>query len=203
MLRIIGGENRGRKLFSLKGLHLRPTGDRVREALFDVLQQRIRDTRVLELFAGSGAVGLEALSRGACYVTFVERDAHTCRLIERNIAGLGYQDHAEVRNLDAFKALAKIEPEDGVFDMVFIDPPYELFHTPSRRARILSLLEDLGEAPWFEEGGLVILQHTRELTLPERQGPLYLVKQKRYGRTGLAFYERDTGQSRTEGANLG
>lgn len=199
MLRIIGGQKRGRKLASFKGMDFRPTADRVREALFDVLQDSIRGKRVLELFAGTGAVGLEALSRGARAATFVERDRRTCRLIKKNIASLGYQEQAEICNLDAFKFPRRVASEDGCFDMVFIDPPYDFFRSRGHELRIMALLEDLGEADWLRDEAMVILQHPREVVPSDRLGNLRLVKQKAYGRTRLAFYQRVF----SEGAELG
>jgi 16S rRNA (guanine(966)-N(2))-methyltransferase RsmD len=199
MLRIIGGEKRGRKLASFRDADFRPTADRVREALFDVLQDSVRGKWVLELFAGTGAVGLEALSRGARGATFVERDRRVCRLISKNVASLGYQDRAGVCHLDAFKFPGRAAPEDGRFDLVFIDPPYDFFRSREHQRRITALLEDLGEADCLEDQVVVILQHPREVAAVARSGNLCLVKQKRYGRTGLAFYQR---RSR-EGAEIG
>jgi len=190
MLRIIAGDRRGHKLFSLKGQHLRPTADRVREALFNVLQDSIKGKHVLELFAGTGAVGLEALSRGASLATFVERDKRVCRLIDRNIAHLGYKDRTEVWHLNVFRFLSKIELEDRQFDIVFIDPPYDFFRSPGHRQRIVGLLRDLGDAPWLDDEGMVVLQHSQQFSSPDGLGRLELVKEKRYGRSVLAYYRR-------------
>jgi 16S rRNA (guanine966-N2)-methyltransferase len=123
-LRIIGGRHRGRKLRFPAGVDIRPTPDRVRETLFNWLQQRVADARVLDLFAGSGALGLEALSRGAAQVTFIERDRSAAAAIE-SLAEEWQEGAASVVCADALAWLAQEPLETAPFDIVFLDPPYD------------------------------------------------------------------------------
>jgi 16S rRNA (guanine966-N2)-methyltransferase len=124
VLRIIGGRHRGRKLQFPDGIDIRPTPDRVRETLFNWLQQRIANARVLDLFAGSGALGLEALSRGAAHVTFVERDRRAAQAIEA-VAREWQESGASVVCADVASWLARPHSSEAPFDIVFLDPPYD------------------------------------------------------------------------------
>jgi 16S rRNA (guanine966-N2)-methyltransferase len=122
-VRIVAGEYRGRTLKAPPGTSTRPTADRVREALFSILGS-VEGARVLDLYAGSGAVGIEALSRGAAHATFVERDRRAASVIEHNVASVGAGDRATVLIRDALAWLAAREGKDA-FDLVLIDPPYD------------------------------------------------------------------------------
>jgi len=124
VLRIIGGRHRGRKLQFPDGVEIRPTPDRVRETLFNWLQPRIAAARVLDLFAGSGALGLEALSRGAAHVSFVERDRRAAAAIEA-LAGQWKESAASITCADAQDWIARSHGTETRFDIVFIDPPYD------------------------------------------------------------------------------
>src|SRR4051812_36816886 len=123
-MRIVGGDARGRTLRSVPGKTTRPTADRVRQSLFDVLGQRVDGLGVLDLYAGTGALGLEALSRGASRAVFVESDARACGVIYGNIADLEYEDRAHVLRDELPGAFGKLRGE--TFDLVFSDPPYAL-----------------------------------------------------------------------------
>lgn len=122
-MRIVGGTLRGRPLRAPRGLDIRPTADRVREAWFNILGPRLPGARVLDLFAGSGALGLEALSRGAAAVTFVERHPAALRALSANVRGLGMEDHATVRRQDALALVATLDAR--AFDIALADPPYQ------------------------------------------------------------------------------
>ncbi|OLD98572.1 MAG: 16S rRNA (guanine(966)-N(2))-methyltransferase RsmD [Candidatus Rokubacteria bacterium 13_1_20CM_4_68_9] len=124
-MRILAGELKGRRLTTPRGAVTRPTADQVRIALMDTLAPRLPGARVLDLFAGAGGVGLEALSRGAVHTTFVERDRHAVAALRDNIASLGVQDRARVLGEDVARALDRLVREGATFDVVFLDPPYE------------------------------------------------------------------------------
>lgn len=124
MLRIIGGEKRGARLFTPEGLDTRPLRDRVREALFNILQGRLAGRHVLDVFGGTGAVGLEAVSRGAASALFIEANPVAGRVIARNIQKLGYESRTRLVLGDAPQCLRKVEPPPGGFDFVFLMPPY-------------------------------------------------------------------------------
>src|SRR6266550_3188827 len=126
-MRIIAGSRKGARIFAPKGSETRPTGDRVREAAFNLIGPgRVEDATVLDLFAGSGAMGLEALSRGAAHATFVESDREACRAINRNLDKLGLDD-ATVLCQDALTALRADERAGTRYDLVLLDPPYRRF----------------------------------------------------------------------------
>src|SRR5574342_1279621 len=123
-MRVIGGIHGGRRLRTVSGLSVRPTSDRLRETLFNVLAPRIAGSRFLDICAGSGAVGIEALSRGASRATFIERSRRSCAVIEANLNSLDIADQASLINRDALTALKRLEREASEFDLAFFDPPY-------------------------------------------------------------------------------
>lgn len=135
-MRIIAGTYGGRRLVAPKGLIARPTQDRVREAWFSILGAEVRGARVLDLFAGSGALGLEALSRGAVSADFVEKARHSLEALEKNIATLGVGDAAKVVKGDALKFAEGLTP--GAYDIVFADPPYDL----GAGSRLIAMFRD-------------------------------------------------------------
>lgn len=187
-MRITGGSARGRKLAAPKSDLIRPTCDRVREALFNILGERIKDARVLDLFAGTGAVGAEALSRGAAFALFVDHSLDAGRLIEANLRTCFGQPSAAFVRLDLAHPwnprllLAKLEPE-ARFDLVFMDPPYQrqlADHT-------LRLIE---QADILAAKALVVAEEHRRVDLPPAIGDLSLEDHRRYGESGLWFYQR-------------
>ncbi len=122
-MRIIGGDNRGRRLACPRGVATRPTSDRVKEAIFSILRDRIQDAVVLDLYAGTGALGLEALSRGAARAVFVERSAQAVQALRKNIQACGFEDRAQAVRASVLPYLRSARLPDRV-DLVFIDPPY-------------------------------------------------------------------------------
>src|SRR5262245_43519940 len=153
-MRVIGGQDRGRRLRAPRGLATRPTADRVRVTLFDVLGPAIAGARVLDLFAGTGAVGIEALSRGAARVVFVEKDQAALRALRANLAALGAsRAAARVMAGDVLRVLADLAPHEEPFDLVFIDPPY----TTSLAGRALAAL---AAACVCRPGSEVVVQHS-------------------------------------------
>jgi 16S rRNA (guanine(966)-N(2))-methyltransferase RsmD len=181
-MRIIAGEAKGRRLRSLKGQALRPTSDRVRETLFAILGERVTGARFLDLFAGAGAVGLEALSRGASEAVFVESHRAAARVIEENAALCGFAARARVLVMPVGRALPRLARAGERFEIIFLDPPYgsgEAAATLERMARRPGLVA---------AGGLVICQRSRSQEMPERAGALTRMRQERFGETMLDFY---------------
>ena len=178
-MRIIAGALKGRKLTSPRWPGLRPTSDRLRETLFDILGARVTGAIVLDLYAGTGAVGIEALSRGASHVTFVERDPRALGLIAENLArcgvGSGYAIiRADAERLDAARLT-------GLFDLIVVDPPYAEGHQEAI----------LAAAAWrLDPGGLVVLEHARRRPAPRSAGPLACTRRVVAGDSALAFYAR-------------
>ena len=171
-MRVVAGAFKGRRLHAPKGTGTRPTADRVREALFSILGD-VSGARVLDLYAGSGALGIEALSRGAASALFVERDRRALAALRRNLDALGAD--AEVRSQDALRFIA--QPE-GVFDLVFCDPPYD------EASRVAVALSETLPAMLEDDARIVTESDKRNpLTLP-----LPLVVERTYGHTRIAIH---------------
>jgi 16S rRNA (guanine(966)-N(2))-methyltransferase RsmD len=181
MLRVIGGSAKGRRLTTLRTLALRPTPDRVREALFNILGTQIEAASVLDLFAGSGAVGLEALSRGARQAMFVEAHEPACRLIEHNLQLCGLHERAILRCGDVLKVLPTLKVQGQTFDLIFLDPPY-------REALLEQTLRELGDGRLLGGDGLVVAEHFFKRLVGERHGRLCRVRTARFGDVALSFY---------------
>jgi 16S rRNA (guanine966-N2)-methyltransferase len=180
-VRIIAGSRKGARIFAPKGLDTRPTADRVREAAYNLLGPgAAEDAKVLDLFAGSGAMGLEALSRGAAHTTFVENDREACRTIVRNLDKLGFDD-ATVLCQDALTALRADARQGTRYDLVLLDPPYKRFSS-LQKPMIRHLPEIL--AP----GGTLLVE-----TAAEEEPDLPLAKRttRRYGSARLTLFDAE------------
>lgn len=185
-MRVIAGKFRSRSLKSLKGLALRPTSDRLRETLFNVLAERVADARFVDAFAGTGAVGIEALSRGAREVIFIENHVPAVALIRKNLQALGIQSLGSVLALDTLRGLQRLVANppaaSSLVDIVYLDPPYAAAQDYRR------VLTFLGAAPFLAEGSLVIAEHRSSVKLPETFGNLSRVRVLRQGDATLSFY---------------
>ena len=180
-MRIIAGLFKGRRLVTPKGDTTRPTADQVRIALMDTLMPRLPDARVLDLFAGAGGVGLEALSRGAAEVVFVERDARAVAALRENVAALGVAAAARVKRGDVLRELEGLYRTGERFDVVFLDPPYD-------GGLVATTLETLGGGGLLLAEGWVIAQHFTKRAPAERVGSLFAFRTRRFGETTLTFY---------------
>jgi 16S rRNA (guanine966-N2)-methyltransferase len=181
-MRVIAGKYRSRLLKGPGALPLRPTSDRLRETLFNVLGPSIEDSLFIDLFAGTGAVGIEAVSRGAREVLFVESNAKAARLIRENLETLNIRAGAELLEADALRALEKITTRRMVADFVFLDPPYE------KNDAYLQVLEFLDASHLIAPQGIVIVEHFRKAELPERFERLECTRQLEQGDAVLSFY---------------
>lgn len=187
-MRISGGTAKGRKICSPKGAKdsIRPTSDRVREALFSILGEKVRGARVLDLFAGTGSLGLEALSRGAASALFVDLSPQALELIRTNLHHCFDTGQAELFRLDlgrstGFTTLARRLTPGSRFDLVFLDPPYE----KKLAEQALTMVETNAlVAP----GGIVIAEERWKVVLPDTVGGLHLYLHRRYGETGIWLY---------------
>jgi len=183
-LRIIAGRSKGRILESIKGRNTRPTSDKVKGAIFNIVQSRIPDSIVLDLFAGTGNLGLEALSRGASKAVFIDKDINAIRTIRKNCDNLGYQDQAEINRNDAARGLTELAKRDILFDIVFMDPPYgKDYEEP--------LLQLINETNILHNDGIVIIEHDFKTALPERKAGLCRYDFRKYGGTGVSFYRKE------------
>ena len=176
-VRVSGGELRGFQLAEPGGARLRPTSALVREAVFNVLGGRVEGAAALDLFAGTGALGIEALSRGAARAVFVENHRGAARAIVQSLARAGLAERGTVVRGALPGALASLE---GTFDLIFLDPPYD----SERAAPTLA-----GAAPLLAAGGAVVHEHRSRYNPPERPPGLALVERRVYGDTAVAFYE--------------
>jgi 16S rRNA (guanine(966)-N(2))-methyltransferase RsmD len=184
-MRIIGGHDRGRRLRAPRGLGTRPTADRVRVSLFDVLGPAIAGARVLDLFAGTGAVGIEALSRGAARAVFVEKDHAALRALRANLAALGAsRAAARVMAGDVLRVVTELAAHEEPFDFVFVDPPY----ATGLAGRTLAALVATRVC---RPGGEVIIQHSTRDILPAVDGFTEHRRGRRFGDTALTFLKAE------------
>jgi len=181
-LRVITGTARGRKLKAPRGMETRPTSDRIKEALFNIIGSRIIDIKFLDLYAGTGAIGIEAISRGAKKAVFVDNNPHAVKIIKENLELTGLLDGAAVLTSDASKALEILKSEGYVFDIIFIDPPY-------RKVLVKPSLEKLDYCKLIVLGGLVIAESSKTDVMPDEVGHLKRFRQEKYGDTVLTFYQ--------------
>jgi 16S rRNA (guanine(966)-N(2))-methyltransferase RsmD len=185
-MRVIAGTHRSRVLKGLKGLALRPTSDKLRETLFNVLGSNVAGSRFIDLFAGTGAIGIEALSRGAAEVVFVENHPPAAALIRRNLESLDIRFGATVLAVDALRGLEKLASREKTsstgYDFVFLDPPY------AAAKDYVRVLEFLGSANLLAPGGMVIAEHRRSFDLPEEAGALRRYRVLKQGDAALSFY---------------
>ncbi len=176
-MRVTGGTGRGRRLKAPAGSRVRPTSDKVKQALFNILGDRVADASFLDLFAGAGGIGIEALSRGAGRVVFVDASRSSLDLVNQNIGQTGFEErsHAVLAKVESF-----LKKPSGPYDIVFLDPPYEEEMRP--------LLELVAGSGILKPGSIVIAEHFKKQTSPAGAGGLTLYREAKYGDTVLAFY---------------
>ena len=175
-MRIITGAARGRRLITLEGEAVRPTPERVKEGLFSRLQFRLEGRRVLDLFAGSGQMGLEALSRGAGEAVFVDSSKASIEVVQKNIVSTGLSQGARVHHMDS---LLFLQRKQKPFDIAFLDPPY--------RTGLLQQALPL-TAALMNDGGLIIAEHPQDEEVPEAAGDFVRGREYRYGKILLTVY---------------
>ena len=178
-MRVISGTARGRRLREPKDYSVRPTTDKVKESIFNIVQFDIEGRRVLDLFAGSGQLGIEALSRGAAYCVFVDKAADSLRLVRENLKITGVADRARVTAGDSLAYLAGAEK----FDLIFLDPPYDT-DLLKNAIRLINKFDIL------KENGIMICESRREQTLPAVSEPYSMLKEYAYGKIKLTTYYR-------------
>lgn len=181
-MRIIGGNFKGRRLKTPKRSTTRPTPDKVREALFNIIRDKVIDCIFVDLFAGSGAVGLEALSRGAKFAIFIEKNFYVCKIIKQNLKTLGIPDNKSLVICDdSISGLKKLEKKGYDFDIIFIDPPYY-------EKQIEPCLNFMRSGNLLTPSSIIILQYPKD-DIVDING-FTKIKEKRYGRNMLSFITR-------------
>jgi 16S rRNA (guanine966-N2)-methyltransferase len=177
-MRVTGGTGRGRRLKTPAGDRVRPTSDKVKQALFNILGERVIDALFLDLFAGAGSIGIEALSRGAAHVVFVDGSHDSLTVVKHNIERTGFEERSQAV---LSKAESFLKKPSGPYDVVYLDPPYE--------NEILPLLEQIAEAGMLKPDAIVITEHFKKRPSPASAGDLMLYREAKYGDTVLAFYK--------------
>jgi 16S rRNA (guanine(966)-N(2))-methyltransferase RsmD len=181
-LRVISGTLKGKKLFSVKGRSLRPTSDRVRESVFDILQGIIEGRRVLDLFAGTGAMGIEALSRGALAAVFIENHPSSLDALRRNLAACRLEGASEILAKEAEEGLRFLAGRGGNFEFIFLDPPYG-------KGLARETVNKLAESTILKPETLIVAEHS-PAEVVEGIFPLERVDFRRYGSTRISFFRK-------------
>lgn len=179
-MRVITGTARGRKLITLEGDDVRPTTDKVKEALFSIIQFEIEGRRVLDLFAGSGQLGIEALSRGAKNAVFVDSSKKSVEVVRQNLEATGFSKSAVVLNTDS---LAFLRTRAEKYDIAFLDPPY-------RTGLLQKALESVPSV--MSESGIIVAECPTDEQFPENAGDFLKQKEYKYGKIKLALYRKET-----------
>jgi len=182
-LRVIAGEFRGRKLDSIEGNDIRPTSDRVKESLFNILGASVIDSIFLDLFGGAGGIGIEALSRGAKHVVFADNSLKSIKVLQENLNHLNINDNIEVLHKEYNAAITQFYKGNKQFDIIFIDPPYSV-------GIAQNALELIDKYSIMSLSGCIIVEHDLKDTMPQEVGKLYQYRTKKYGNTVLSFYTK-------------
>ena len=180
-MRVVAGEYGGRRLKAVPGMKTRPTTDKVKEAMFNIIGPYLEGGQVLDLFAGSGGISIEAVSRGADHATLVDRQYQAIKTIHENLSVTKEEDKFTVLKGDAYKMLNKLAKQEQGFDYVFLDPPY-------KKQQILELMEQLKKLGLLNTDALIICETDQVADLPEELADFELIKKADYGITELTFY---------------
>ncbi|MDY7010566.1 MAG: 16S rRNA (guanine(966)-N(2))-methyltransferase RsmD [Planctomycetota bacterium] len=197
-MRIIAGQHKGRRLLPPKSMTTRPITSRVKAALFNIIGDAVADAVVADLFSGTGSMGLEALSRGAKFCFFAERDRQALDRLKRNIKAMDQTDRCRVWRGDILRYLRRwLEEANEPIDLAFVDPPYALSERWRWGQAVEKLFAPLGAK--MDDEGLVVFRCRRNISLPDTLGPLSVLEKRDYGKMSLVFMEkisRDAGNAR-------
>lgn len=179
-MRIVGGNFKGKKLYSITGRKIRPTADRLRESIFNILSTQVQGSNVLDLFSGTGALGIEALSRGARRVVFVEKSQIALSVIRRNVRACALEKRVKIISWDIEKNLNCIESDTPAFDLVFMDPPYN-------RSIIPTALLNLHKSRSVKKAACIIVEHSILEPILENHAAFIISDQRKYGKSLVTF----------------
>ncbi|WP_200760811.1 16S rRNA (guanine(966)-N(2))-methyltransferase RsmD [Effusibacillus dendaii] len=185
-MRVIAGDLKGRRLAAVPGRSTRPTTDKVKESVFNIIGPYFDGGSVLDLFAGTGGLGIEALSRGMEQAVFIDQDPKALQVVRRNIEACQLSDRVEIHRSDARRSLSWLSQKGCSFDLVFLDPPYHLTIIPE-------LVRGLAERRLLKEGALLVAEHSASSELPEEIDAMHRWKFVTYGDTSISFYQKGTG----------
>jgi len=186
-MRITGGQKRGTKLKAPKGLSVRPAPDRVRIALFNILGPRVEEARVLDLYAGTGSLGLEALSRGAAFVVFVDASGRSLHFAHENLVHIGFEKRARLVRARAERFVEAGLSKDEPFDIAFLDPPFKLAQRVTADSPMFALVERIADAGLVSRGGRVIIRFPKDAEVVEEWPSFELVTRRHYGASGVVI----------------
>jgi 16S rRNA (guanine(966)-N(2))-methyltransferase RsmD len=179
-MRIISGISKGKKLRTLRGQAIRPTSDRVKESIFNILGQEVEGKHVLDLFAGTGNLGIEALSRGAVRAVFVEKEKLAIDLIKKNLSHCGFDDRSRIITGAVERAIRLLRRKGEVFDLIFMDPPYQ-------KGLVQKTLDILHTQPLYHEDSILVIEHDRREPLSESMEEWVLVRKRQFRDTVVSF----------------
>lgn len=181
-MRVIGGSLKRRKLMSVPGMDTRPTSDRLRETIFNIISFKLQEAVVLDLFAGTGALGIEAVSRGASKVFFVEKNRSALNVIKSNVSSCGIEDISILIQYDIVKDLHCLDRYKELFDLVLMDPPYS-------KNTLIPTLTNLGKSGVLKKNATIVVEHSKLEKIPENITGFSLEDQRKYGKTSVSFLE--------------
>jgi 16S rRNA (guanine966-N2)-methyltransferase len=182
-MRVVSGECKGRPLKAVPGSSTRPTTDKVKESIFNIIGPYFNGGLVLDLFAGSGGLGIEALSRGMDKALFIDREYKAVQTIKQNLEACHFTDRAEVYKNDSERALKAIVKRELCFDLILLDPPY-------KKQRLVELLEFIGNYNLLTENGYIVCEHAADVTLPDRVNHFERWKFETYGMISVSIYRK-------------
>ena len=181
-MRVISGKARGLKLDTPKNLDVRPTTDRVKESLFNIINPYIRESNILDLFAGTGSLGIECLSRGAKNCIFVDKSKQSIGIVKSNVKKARVENESTILNIDFKDAVKRLAVQKQKFDVIFMDPPYY-------ENMFIDCLKSIDELNLLKEDGLVVVEHDTNDLFYDSIGRLYKSREKKYGNTTISFYK--------------
>lgn len=183
-MRVISGKVRGLKLDTPKNEDVRPTTDRVKESLFNIINQYVMDSNVLDLFAGTGSLGIECLSRGALSATFVDVSKDSINIVKSNVKKSRFENESTILNIDFKSAIDRLKVQNKKFDIIFMDPPYY-------KNMFIDALSAIDDANLLDEDGIIVVEHDTKDKFVDNIGRLEKTKEKKYGNTTLTFYKME------------
>lgn len=190
-MRVISGDLKGRRLKPVPGKLTRPTSDKVKEAVFQMIGPYFSGGLCLDLFAGSGALGIEAISRGMDYAVFIDKERQAIKTIETNIETLNIVDQTEVQKKDAIRILRILEKNNACFNLILIDPPYQ-------HVNYNDILEQIMAHHLLDEAGLIVCEHDDSVELTYVHNDLTMIKQANYGTSSITIYRHRKGGTNDE-----
>ena len=183
-MRVISGVSKGKRLMAPKGLETRPTTDRVKESIFSMINNYIIESNILDLFSGTGSLGIEAISRGANYGYFVDNNKNSIKVINENIKTTGFEEKSEVLWSDTLNVIKQLGENGKKVNIIFMDPPY-------LKDLIVPCIEAIESERLLDDEGIIVVEHDIKDSIPDVIGSLKKIKEKKYGNTRISIYTEE------------